>query len=628
MEAASLSASNAGARRLTIRQVLLRLLMLLVTPLCTLMLVEMLNQNSLTAVFTWVHAHPGPFLWSLGVHALIYAALCCFTRRVWLAAVIWGGINLAAGLVNHYMYLLKGEVFLPRDVLNYRAAQSILPQLNLSVTWIAVAGVAIFGGLVFLAVRLKLKPLPYKWYLRIPAGLALVALAAGLILGTWDRRNMFSRLNDITGSQSTSVLQYRQYGFTLSTAINLKSLMVEKPRLYSRKAVELLGAFDNYSYVPVEAPENPNIIVVMGEAWSDTRHLNHGITFERDPFAPLSGVESGSLVQGDLLVAIHGGSTCNTEFEFLTGSSIAHLPLGTLPYQHYLSGRTVYGLPSALKELGYQSVAVHPYTRNFWRRDTVYPLMGIDTYCAIESFPDAEVKNVYVSDQEVYRKITSLYEQRTPGQPFFCMTVTMQNHGTYRDPQTARDYPLSVKGTELSEVELMELKTHTAGVEDTAQLVRDLIDYFAASGEPTVMVAFGDHHPRLGVASERPGEPGAAQTMEEFLLDKYVTPFYIWTSYEAELEEPDTVGASFLASHVLRYAGIDAPDYFKLVYEVSQSIDGFNPYLLKDAEGNLYENPLSVRNPVFAESLRDLKLLQYDMIFGKQYGRELFYQLP
>ena len=53
-----------------------------------------------------------------------------------------------------------------------------------------------------------------------------------------------------------------------------------------------------------------------------------------------------------------------------------------------------------------------------------------------------------------------------------------------------------------------------------------------------------------------------------------------------------------------------------------------NPYVLKTASGEILQNPNSIRTPDIAETLKNLKLLQYDMIFGEQYAKDLFYETP
>lgn len=601
----------------------------LIVPPLMLILLELLNQQTPANLIHWMTSQPLVALWSLISMYAGYLGLWLLMSHALPATILFCAFWTVAGVVNHYMFVFRGEVLLPRDVLNWRAALSIVPNLTITITWQAVVCVLVAIGAMVVVWRLHLKRIKlWKWPVRVVAGLLVLAIPVLMVADTWSRRSYLNQvLDENPGSQSTSVVQYRTYGFQLATAINLKSLMVEKPYLYSQKSVERLAEFDNYSYEPVDAPENPNIIVVMDESWSDGRLLNDNLVYNDDPFAPLESVESGSLYKGNLLVSVYGGNTCNSEFEFLTGSSTVHLPLGTLPYQHYIKDKKVYGLTSLLKDLGYQAYAVHSYTRNFWHRDTVYPLMGFDEFYAEDDFEDPELKYQYISDQDVFEKICEVYEERDADKPFFCFAVTMQNHGTYRNPETARDYDLTID-QELSEAEMMELKTYTAGVKDAAQLGRDLIDYFAQTGEPTIVLIFGDHHPRLAAEPTQAGMEGAPEDEGEYLMAKYTTPYYIWTSYETEFDEPETLGISFLSSHLLRYAGIDASNYFKLVYEASRSIDAMNPYVLKTASGEILQNPNSIRTPDIAETLKNLKLLQYDMIFGEQYAKDLFYETP
>ena len=63
-------------------------------------------------------------------------------------------------------------------------------------------------------------------------------------------------------------------------------------------------------------------------------------------------------VTGNLNVSVLGGNTANTEFEFLTGHTMAFLPQGSVAYQQYVK-REFPTIPSYLKGLGYETVAIH-----------------------------------------------------------------------------------------------------------------------------------------------------------------------------------------------------------------------------------------------------------------------------
>ena len=62
---------------------------------------------------------------------------------------------------------------------------------------------------------------------------------------------------------------------------------------------------------------------------------------------------------GYLNVSVKGGNTANTEFEFLTGDTMAFLPAGSIPYQQYITKDTP-SMASYLKSLGYETYAMHP----------------------------------------------------------------------------------------------------------------------------------------------------------------------------------------------------------------------------------------------------------------------------
>ena len=67
-------------------------------------------------------------------------------------------------------------------------------------------------------------------------------------------------------------------------------------------------------------------------------------------------------VRGSLCVPVFGSMTSNTEFEFLTGDSMALLPANSIAYQFNVKPGT-YSMVSTLKDQGYYSVAMHPLSR-------------------------------------------------------------------------------------------------------------------------------------------------------------------------------------------------------------------------------------------------------------------------
>ena len=120
----------------------------------------------------------------------------------------------------------------------------------------------------------------------------------------------------------------------------------------------------------------PNIIVIMDEAFSDLSVLGD-LETNKDYMPFVHSLQNGAdnTITGYLNVSVCGGNTADTEFEFLTGNTMAFLPAGSIPYQQYIKDTTP-SLASYLKGLGYETYAQHPYNASGWNRETVYPLLG------------------------------------------------------------------------------------------------------------------------------------------------------------------------------------------------------------------------------------------------------------
>ena len=109
-------------------------------------------------------------------------------------------------------------------------------------------------------------------------------------------------------------------------------------------------------------------------------------------------------VRGSLCVPVFGSMTSNTEFEFLTGDSMALLPANSIAYQFNVKPGT-YSMVSTLKDQGYYSVAMHPYPGENWNRVECYQNMGFDAFLDQEFYEGSEELRNYVSDEADYQKL-------------------------------------------------------------------------------------------------------------------------------------------------------------------------------------------------------------------------------
>lgn len=139
---------------------------------------------------------------------------------------------------------------------------------------------------------------------------------------------------------------YSRDGMMVSLLFSLKYLAVDKPEGYDADLVNGVAekyADDGGDGTSAEEKTKPNIIVIMNEAYSDLSVLRDFET-NVNPM-PFTSKLTENTVKGDLYVSVVGGNTANSEFEFLTGSSMAFLPTGSIPYQQFIKGE----MPSSFR---------------------------------------------------------------------------------------------------------------------------------------------------------------------------------------------------------------------------------------------------------------------------------------
>lgn len=193
----------------------------------------------------------------------------------------------------------------------------------------------------------------------------------------------------------------------------------------------------------------PTIIAIMNETYSDISTYPQLAESYGGPI-PFSTYE-GTIATGDVYVSAMGGGTCNSEFEFLTGSSMGLLGPGVYPYMLYnLEG--VDSMVSYLKSIGYATSAIHPADAQNWRRDRVYEQLGFDEFFDITSFDGADYFRNMVSDGATYDKILQIMDEGEG--PQFIFDVTIANHGGYDTGTIAEEdmMHIDMNGEESAEV--------------------------------------------------------------------------------------------------------------------------------------------------------------------------------
>lgn len=510
------------------------------------------------------------------------------------------------GLANYYVLEFRSAPIMPWDILSIGTAASVANNFKYTLSKETVFVLIGFVILILLESKATLE-LKKDWRIRTGGVLATFALLWGFTAmlhqdSTVARFKLYDKL-------FTPTVMSKRDGTAVAFLMELKYIVVEKPDGYNKEdAAALLASYDTND--TESATHTPNIIVIMNEAFSDLSVLGDFETNE--DYMPFlhSLMQEGTpnTISGHLNVSVLGGNTANTEFEFLTGNTMAFLPQGSVAYQQYVKSND-YSIATYLKSKGYDTIAMHPYNASGWDRDKVYPLLGFDTFYSLKDWVNPVKIRKYVSDQSCYDKIIELYEQKDANTPFFLFNVTMQNHSSYSEEYDNFHPDITVEGTS-SKI----LPNYLSLIKLSDQALENLIEYFSQADEDTVIVFFGDHQPSNSVAApvwKLNGRSGDSLTEEEEAR-RYKVPFIIWANYDIEAASNVETSANYLGGHVLRAAGLPLYDYRNYLSQ----LEGQYPVLTAIRA----ENAQGISTPVkdVKSTLQDYMTLQYYNIFSQK----------
>lgn len=113
----------------------------------------------------------------------------------------------------------------------------------------------------------------------------------------------------------------------MTMLISFQYSKTEKPEGYSKvSAQRILSSFEPEGTETMAMDQKPIIIAIMNESFSDISVLGD---FESDPYLSNWYAEDSYVMRGYVYSSVYGGGTCNSEFEFLTGNSMANCAAST-----------------------------------------------------------------------------------------------------------------------------------------------------------------------------------------------------------------------------------------------------------------------------------------------------------
>lgn len=459
------------------------------------------------------------------------------------------------GVGNYFVVMFRSNPIVPWDIYSFETAMSVADNYVFSVDWALAEHIAMFILMLIVGVRTNIRL--NKKILRPILTVAMCIPAYFYISYLWqDNLERNTGLND---TLFNAKYMHSKDGFFVSFILDIHFLQIEEPKNYSDEYA--LSLLNEQEVEKVETPEElPDIIAIMDETFSDPAVLGEFET-NKDymPFVHsiLRG-EVANTISGYADVSVLGGNTANSEFEFLTGNSMAFFPNGSVPYLQYIRDGISTIVPQ-LEEYGYTTYGAHPYRAKGWNREFIYDLMGFDYRYFQGSFPFEDKLRNYVSDEADFKSILE-WRNNTEG-PFFMFNVTMQNHSNYGgdfdnfDPQIVAKFKNTYSNKYLNK--------YLSLMYETDQDVASLLSELSQSDRKTIVVFWGDHQPNDYVVRPIYKEYGLDfdnQTYEQ-QQQRQKTPFFIWANYDIQEQTNVEISLNYLNILLFETAGLQLDEY-------------------------------------------------------------------
>lgn len=512
---------------------------------------------------------------------------------------------------------------LPWDVSMAKEALSVAGNYEIAVSLPEIAALLIAVGVSILLFFLaKATKKGFCILQRLVTGI-VICLCMVFYVYTGFVQNV-SEESDITYRTFKVEDQYEARGFVPAFLEYLSYVNpADKPQKYNETTMDTISAkyADGSAAGETQQTETPNIIAIMSESFWDASRLN---TIKLDePLLPVYENLKKEGMYGELFSHVLNGGTVVSEFEFLTGFSGEFFPSDYMVYGNYLK-KDFYSAVGILKNQGYATMAFHPYTSSNYNRENAYLKMGFDQRFFEDSFEDTKIIRNYISDESMYKKMISEYENRTDKtQPVFMFGVTMQNHGGYWKDSIYEEKKVGFSTDVYGEVATDCLEDQLTGLHESDRALGELVDYFRTADQNTIIIYFGDHVSDAGPKNDRALEKSSWN--EDELVYDYEThkvPFLVWSNYNNNSEDAGIMEMGELLPTVFEKYNIKSTEFWNYLLTLKNCYSAADSSIVISKDQTYRD--IAEMSEEEAAMHEEYKLLQYDYIFGKQYAEEFW----
>lgn len=533
-------------------------------------IIEAMSRHSLMAAWEYSRISTKAFLYNAFMIFVTFSIVYLFKRRAFtriIISILW----FVLGIVNGVMLSRRVTPFNAQDL------KTVSEGLSLFTNYFSVlelVGIGLGAVLVILF-------LVYLWktvgQFKRKVNYLLSAAVVAASFGGYGVLTDYVIENRIVSTYFANIaFAYQDYGLPYCFAASIFNTGISEPNGYTEEMVAEITNDGAIVKSTADTDMLPNVLFVQLESFFDTSEFK-SLKTTMDPLPNLRKM-AAEYSSGYCQVPSIGAGTANTEFEVITGMNLRYFGPGEYPYKTYLKEKTAESAATAFKSFGYGAHAIHNHSGNFYSRAKVFNNIGFDTFVCKEFMNFDTTPNGWAKDEVLLEHINDCLDSTE--QQDFVFTITVQGHGSYPEKKLLKEPHLYAWGTESAEKN-NQWTYYANQVYEMDTFAQNLVDMMDKRGEPAVVVFYGDHLPTLGLAE--------ADMKSESLFN---TNYVIWDNIGLKKED-GTIPTYQLMAEVMDRIGLHGGTIFNYHQE------------RKDTE--------------VVDYLMDLELLQYDLLYGKQY---------
>nr|WP_294464494.1 LTA synthase family protein [uncultured Sellimonas sp.] len=534
-------------------------------------IIESISRHSVVAAWNYMVETPLVFLYNAFMIFVTFSIVYLFRRRVFvriLLSVFW----IMLGVINGAMLLKRVTPFNAQDL------KTLTEGLSLFTNYFAVYELVIMAvgvvAVIIWVIAMWRRGGQYQGKMHRWLALAGIGIWCGAYVFLSDLAVDHRVVSTYFGNIAFA---YEDYGLPYCFSASLFNTGIDKPNGYSKETMDQINKDGTLTRTKTSLSEDemPNIIFVQLESFFDPTEVEF-YQLSKDPIPFLRSLFQ-NYSTGYFKVPSVGAGTANTEFEVLTGMNMRYFGPGEYPYKTKLKNEVCESAATALGALGYGTHAVHNNGGNFYSRARVYNNTGFDTFTSKEFMNILQTTpNNWSKDDILVQHITDALD--SDEQQDFVFAISVQGHGDYPTEKVIENPAITVSGME-DEDRQNAWEYYVNQIYEMDQFAQHLVEEVEKRDEPSVIVFYGDHLPTMGLE---------AKDLKSRYL--YNTNYVIWDNMGMKKEDRNIPSYQIMAD-VFERLGIQSGTVFNYHQQRRQTED----------------------------YLKDLELLQYDILYGEQY---------